>query len=112
MLPDGGTGVRAVATIVLTDDRVLDLDEPKALLDRGLRPSRVVTVERRITQAWALRIFDESAWSGVSWWSYWDPRWTTFGIWHAEAVRVARVEPLTMQSRALREAAEVLNRIV
>ncbi|MGZ4120430.1 MAG: RES family NAD+ phosphorylase [Actinomycetota bacterium] len=112
LLHPDATTVRAIATMILTDDRVLDLDDPRALLERELRPSRVVTRDREVTQAWSARIFDEGTWSGVSWWSYWDPRWASFGIWRSDVLRVTRVEPLTMQTRALREAAEVLNRVL
>lgn len=112
LLTPNAAVVRSIATVILTDDRVLDLDDPRALLDRELRPSRVVTKDREVTQLWSARIFDEGRWSGVSWWSYWDPRWASFGVWRVEAVRVTRVEPLTMRSRALREAAEVLNRVL
>jgi len=112
MLRISRVGPAALATLALTDDRVLDLDDPRTLLDRGLRPSRVVTRQREITQAWAAHIFAEQAWTGVSWWSFWEPDWTSLGVWEPRALRVVRIEPLTMHTRALVEAADALNRVL
>lgn len=62
------------------DRTLLDLDDPAALAERGLRPSRVVTRDRQMTQAWAAAIHAEGSWAGISWWSYYDPEWRPAGF--------------------------------
>jgi hypothetical protein len=103
--------VHALGTYTLTpDSTVCDLDDAARLVDLGLRPSAVVTRDRRATQAWALRIFDEHRWGGIRWWSYYDPRWGSHGVWALEALTLEAVEPLALDHPAVVEAAEVLNR--
>lgn len=79
---------RALARFEIPDDLdILDLDDAKALLDRGLRPTQIVARSRAITQNWALGIFDEAAqdgsrrWAGVRWWSFQRPQWPVIGLW-------------------------------
>lgn len=106
-----GRGMRALAAYRLTDDRVLDLDDPAELLARALRPSRVVTRDREVTQAWARAIFSEGRWAGVSWWSRYDARWTSAAVWAIGALRASRrVTPLGLTVEAVARAALVLNR--
>lgn len=102
--------IRALATFQLADAPVLDLDDPAALLERSLRPSRVVTRDRAVTQAWARRIHAERRWAGVSWWSYYDPRWTSVGIWRTTSLAVARIDRLNRRHTAVIAAREVLCR--
>lgn len=102
---------RALAVFVLEDEAaVCDLDDARCLVERDLRPSQVVTRDRSLTQAWALRIFREDRWAGVRWWSYYDPRWGSHGIWAVDALHLEHVEGLTLDHPGLLEAAEVLNR--
>lgn len=89
---------------------VLDLDEPSALLKRGLRPSKVVTPDRAITQRWARAIHAERVWDGIRWWSYWDPRWSSFGLWTTSKLTVATVTPLSRDQAAVLEATARLAR--
>lgn len=104
--------VRALATYRLGDDRVLDLDDPQPLLHRALRPSRVVTRDRAVTQRWARAIFGEGRWAGVAWWSYYDPVWTSVALWsHRALTPERRVMPLSPDHEAVTEAATILNRI-
>jgi hypothetical protein len=50
---------------------ILDLDDPKVLVERGLRPTQVVSRNRSVSQGWALSIFHETKsnadrrWAGV-----------------------------------------------
>ncbi|HVF76235.1 MAG TPA: RES domain-containing protein [Acidimicrobiales bacterium] len=108
LLPDS---VAAIATYAL-DAAVCDLDDAARLVALGLRPSSVVTRERPVTQAWALRLFAEGRWAGVRWWSYHDPRWGSHGIWDIGALRLEGVEPVTLDHPGVGEAAEVLARPV
>lgn len=103
--------VRAVGTYELDESaRVFDLDDPRALVELALRPSEVVTREREVTQRWALAIFQRRAWTGVRWWSYYDPRWYAYGLWDRGSLRVVDVQPLKLDSPAVVEAATVLMR--
>lgn len=89
---------------------LLDLDEPAALVARQLRPSRVVSRDRTVTQRWALDIWRERRWAGVQWWSYWNPDWAVGGVWSPERLEVIAVTPLTADHAAVRGAAATLNR--
>lgn len=94
-------------------DRVLcDLDDPAELHARNLRPSRVVTRDRAVTQAWALDIHGDQAYRGTQWWSFWNPDWTSAGVWAVEDLRVTSIEDLSLDHPAVAEAASVLDRPV
>lgn len=101
---------RVLATYASPRLRLLDLDDAAALVARSLRPSQVVTRDRRVTQRWALAVFREQRWSGVRWWSYYDPGWGSIGLWQPRALRVERVEPLTWDHPALEAANAILLR--
>ncbi|MBK9178149.1 MAG: RES domain-containing protein [Acidimicrobiales bacterium] len=105
--------VQAIATYELPDDTpICDLDDAHRLVDLGLRPSQVVTRDRRVTQAWARAIHAQSRWHGVSWWSYHDPRWSSHGIWHLDGLTPIEVSALRLDHPGLLEAADVLARQV
>lgn len=53
---------------------ICNLDDPKELVVRSLRPSNVISRDYAQTRAWAWRLFGEQLWVGVSWWSYHDAR--------------------------------------
>lgn len=101
--------VRAVAEIDADVD-VVDLDDATALLERGLRPSHVVTRARAVTQQWALAIFHEGRWGGVRWWSYHDPEWGSFGLWDVGGLRVVDVKPLAEEVDHVRDVARRMRR--
>ena len=92
------------------DIDVLDLDDPHELAERDLPPSRVATRRRVVTQAWALRVFDERRWSGIGWWSVYDADWSSMGIWAQGAIKVVGVAPLSAGHAAVLDAASVLGR--
>lgn len=106
--------VLALATVELpSQQRLCDLDDPKELLARNLRPSRVITRNRQVSQAWALVIFRErraTRYAGVSWWSYYESSWTSVAVWKASALKLVEVQPLTLDHPAVRSAARVLKR--
>ena len=54
-----------------------------------------MTRERAITQSWAASLYGRNEFAGVRWWSYYDPRWGSFGLWGLDAVNVRKVEVLT-----------------
>jgi len=103
--------VKALATYELPSEApVLDLDDAGVLASLGLRPSQVVTRARDVTQPWALAIFQQRRWIGVRWWSYYDARWYSYGLWELRGLTVSAVVPLTLDHAAVVEAAQVLRR--
>jgi hypothetical protein len=88
---------------------ICDLDDPRQLVARTMRPSHVITRDYARSQAWALRLFEEMRWAGVSWWSYHDARWTSVGLWQRTAITSFGFEDLTIDHPALIEAAGVLS---
>jgi hypothetical protein len=102
-------GTRALAEYELADE-LLDLDNPTALLDRDLRPSRIVTRDRATTQRWAGAIFEEGRWGGVSWWSFWNPDWVSCGVWWIDRLGLLSVQPLADHLDAVHDARQVLTR--
>lgn len=90
---------------------LVDLDDPRELARRGLRPSMVATRERAITRPIALAIFEEEA-PGFSWWSTLEAVWTNVTLFAERTVGLLRPEedpePLTIAHPTLRRAAEVL----
>lgn len=108
---------RALGVYQLPDDlRVLDLDDPQALVDRAMRPTHVVVRNLSVTQAWGRKIWDERdphnpterLWQAVQWWSYQRPSWTVLGSWLRPAL--VDVEALSLAHRAVGEAATALLR--
>jgi len=107
-LPNGDRPV--FAWYELPDDTsICDLDDPARLSERTLRPSIIITRNYDITRAWALSIFQENAWAGVSWWSYCDARWTSIGLWRHDILTSYGVEELNLDHPAMQEAANVLS---
>lgn len=86
---------------------LLDLDDARTLLDRGIRPSRVVWRNRPATQALARGIFEERRWSGLTWWSMHRPQWALVCLWDTDVLTLERTDAL-VGSTALVEAAERL----
>lgn len=101
---------QALARFQIQDPAVCDLDHARGLLRWDLRPSQVVTRELNVTQAWARRIFAAGAYTGVRWWSYYDPRWGSWALWQRERLALAEVEPLTLAHPAVVEASRVIRR--
>ena len=94
---------RALATYEIADDTpLLELDDARNLLARGLRPIQVIERNRPATQAWALNVYDERKpdtgarlWAEVRWWSYHRPQWRVMGIWGVTPPSV-RVDALNL----------------
>jgi hypothetical protein len=90
--------------------RVCDLDDPAQLAALGLRPSDVVSRDYTRSRAWAAQLFRDGRWAGVRWWSYYDPRWTSFGLWRLDGVKLAAVRVLRLDDPVLVEAARTIVR--
>ncbi|MGY1686882.1 RES family NAD+ phosphorylase [Geodermatophilus sp. SYSU D00867] len=105
---------RALGTFRIQDDvRLLELDDARNLLERGLRPTQVIDRNRGVTQAWALRTWEETdgrgvqTWAGVRWWSFHRPHWRIIGLW-GHMPECVEVQPLTMRHPAVVDAATTL----
>ena len=100
----------ALAEIELDERAVLlDLDDPAILERERLRPSRVATRQRAVTQPQALRLFRQQPdAAGLRWWSTWEALWMNVTLFDraASALRLVGVHQLTFESPALREAAD------
>jgi hypothetical protein len=87
---------------------VVDLDDPAELLGRRLRPSRVATLQRAVTQATAAAIFREGA-AGLAWWSTLNADWGHVTLFFERAVRHASIRTppvrLSVDLPAVRDAA-------
>lgn len=112
---------RALGRFEVPDNlNILDLDDAKNLLDRGLRPTQIVARNRSATQTWALNIFRETRgdgsrkWDGVRWWSAQRPQWPVIGLWVAPGEtprhRAVGVDPLDLSSASVLDAAATLVR--
>ncbi|HUY41836.1 MAG TPA: RES family NAD+ phosphorylase [Candidatus Dormibacteraeota bacterium] len=90
---------------------VRNLDDAAALLAEGLIPSRVVTRDRSVTQAWASRIHARGSYAGLAWWSYYEPSWQSVGIWGHERLRLASSpRVLHVADEAVRSSAKIIRR--
>jgi len=106
-------GERALGAYTLPDETpILDLDDAHALVERGLRPTQIVSRDRTLTQAWALRISQEPAgWAGVKWWSSYRPHWSILGLWNDAGLEVLAVTPLAIDHPGVIEAAAELAKL-
>ena len=103
--------VRVLGTYAVNEERhpLLDLDDPKALLDRALRPTAIAVRNRPRTQRVARDAFSEGRWSGLTWWSMHRPQWVLHVLWDLEGVTVEDVQPLPRHP-ALRDAGQLLGK--
>jgi hypothetical protein len=93
---------------------LLDLDDANSLFERALRPTQVVTLNRSVTQSWALKIWNEIGtggrkWHGVRWWSRHSAEWPVIALWTGTPTLIES-EPLSTVHKSVIEAAGVLNR--
>lgn len=92
-------------------DGLIDLDEPRNLATRRLRPSRVATRERGHTQPIGLSIYQEGA-SGFEWWSTIEASWINVTLFEERAASrltlAEEPERLTLDHPSVREAADVV----
>ena len=99
----------ALAALELDDDaRLVDLDDPVVLRRERLRPSKVATRERELTQPQALALherYPDAA--GLRWWSTYEALWMNATIFDRAAprLRVQDLRALTLDDPAIVEAA-------
>jgi hypothetical protein len=102
----------ALAELELPDDaELVDLDEPAVLRRERLRPSRVATRERAITQPQALALYEKhAAAAGLRWWSTFESQWLNVTLFDraAPALRLVSVKVLDVAGDEIAAAADVL----
>jgi hypothetical protein len=103
---------RPLAALELTQQApLLDIVDPPGLAREHLRPSRVATNRRSITQASAADFFKGHTEAlGVRWWSTFESLWANVTLFDraAPAVDVADVQPLDVGDDVVVEAADFL----
>jgi hypothetical protein len=102
----------ALAELELPDDaQLVDLDEPSVLRRERLRPSRVATRERLVTQpqAWALHEKHGEA-AGLRWWSTFESQWLNVTLFDraVPALQLLAVRALDVADDEIATAAEFL----
>jgi hypothetical protein len=102
----------AMAELEIPDNAVvIDLDDPKFLADRELRPSLVATHERELTQATAADLFHEYPdVLGLRWWSTIEATWMNWTVFDraADVLELVDVVELRIDDAVVQEAAELL----
>lgn len=102
----------ALAAIELSDEaELVDLDDPAVLVEETLRPSRVATNDRSVTQVQAEDLFSRHQHAaGLRWWSTFESLWANLTLFdRAEAgLSVDDVQPLEVGDDVVRDAADFL----
>jgi hypothetical protein len=103
---------KALGVYDLPDDLpYLDLDDPRRLVELGVRPSQVVERNSPYAQALALRIYRARRYNGIRWWSFHRPQWRVYCLWEIDPA-IAQIEQLTMSHIAVQSAARALAKAV
>ena len=101
----------ALARIELDDRReLIDLDDPAVLRREQLRPSRVATRQRAITQPLAAALFTRHrAAAGLRWWSTWEATWANVTVFDraSRALTLLDLTELTLDQPDLLAAADL-----
>jgi hypothetical protein len=102
----------AISELELADGvGVIDLDDPAVLVTEGLRPSRVATRRRDVTQRAAADLFERHHEVGaLMWWSTLEASWSNATLFDRarESLSVRRTEELAPGHPLVREAAAFL----
>jgi hypothetical protein len=102
----------ALAELELPDGAVaIDLDDPQVLVTEGLRPSRIATRTRTVTQALAADLYRAHPDAiGLRWWSTLESSWInwTFFDRAADALSLTEIAELRIDDPNVREAAAFL----
>ena len=90
---------------------LVDLDEPAVLRRERLRPSRVATREREVTQPQARSLYEgHRRAAGLRWWSTFESLWANVTLFDraAPGLKLASVKKLELADEELLSAADVL----
>jgi RES domain len=102
----------ALAELEIPDgSELVDLDEPSVLRRERLRPSRVATRERDVTQPQALALHERHPdAAGLRWWSTFESLWANVTLFDraTSKLRLSSVKALDLAADEIGAAAEVL----
>jgi hypothetical protein len=102
----------ALAALELSDDaELVDLDDPTVLAAHELRPSRVATRDREVTQPQALSLYEaHPGAAGMRWWSVFEALWANVTLFDRAVplLRLADVRRLDPSDVAAAAAADHL----
>jgi RES domain len=102
----------ALAELELRDAvELVDLDEPTVLRRERLRPSRVATREREVTQPQARALYEGHRRAvGLRWWSTFESLWANVTLFDraAYALKLASIRRLDVADEEILSAADVL----
>lgn len=102
----------ALAAIELEDGAtVVDLDDPTTLIATGLRPSRVATRHRTVTQQQAAEVFESHPGAvAIRWWSTLESSWINWTLFDRaeDSLEPGEVTELTVEHPVVHEAADLL----
>ena len=85
---------------------------PNNLQNLKVRPSRVITRDRAVTQSWALKVFKGGKSAGISWWSYYNPDWSCVGLWDLSKLKTTHIDALGLDNSWVDEASRATNKLV
>lgn len=91
--------------------KLVDLDDPSVLRRERLRPSRVATRAREVTQPQARALYDgHPDTAGLRWWSTFESQWLNVTVFDraAAALRLVSARTLTVDDEEVAAAADVL----
>jgi hypothetical protein len=114
MLIRGGAPLTLVEISLSDDGQVLDLDDPSVLAGTGLRPSRVATGRRDLTQAYAARLHAlNPPVAALRWWSTIEASLINLTVFDRaqQALEMIDARALDVDHVAVRDAAELLGLI-
>jgi RES domain-containing protein len=102
----------ALAELELPDEaELVDLDDPAVLRRERLRPSRVATRAREVTQPQARALYERHAEAaGLRWWSTFEAQWLNVSLFDraAAALRLVSVRTLAVEDAEIAASADVL----
>ena len=104
--------MRALCHFVLDDNiSLIELNDPIELNKRQLKPSQVVSSNRKVTQNISRSLFDENI-SGFTWWSTLNSSWENVTLFKKRTIDNISIDgdiiPLNTQLPVLMEAADIL----
>jgi len=105
------SGSRLGLSEIDADVDVLDLDDPAVLRRERLRPSRVATRYRDVTQPVAAALYEKHAGVGaLAWWSTLEASWQNVTVFDraARRLKLRSTQVLTLDHPVVREAGEFL----
>lgn len=102
----------ALAELEVRDNvRLVDLDDPAVLVKRKLRPSRIATRRREITQAQARDVFTGTpSAGGLAWWSAFEATWENITLFDRArtSLHLATIRALSTGDSIVGDAADLL----